>query len=198
MTAPRLLVLAGPNGAGKTTFARYNLQYFIQAGTFLNADDIAQETRPNDVGAIAIQAGREVLVSRRRLLARGETFCIETTLATRTLLNFVRIANASGYVSRLLFLFTPDPRLNEMRVKLRVMMGGHNIDTDTIRRRHTRGLQLLPEYWNACAEVIIFDARSREPLEIARREAATTRVAGEAGWTLLQDRVAAAGGRVLS
>lgn len=196
MSAPALVVLAGSNGAGKTTFAQYNLQSFIEAGTFLNADEMARTVRPDDVEAVAIRAAREMLEARRRLLERSVSFCVETTLATRTLLNFIKEANDAGYVSRLLFLFTPYPQLNEMRVKQRVMAGGHNIETDTIRRRHARGLQLLADYWDACTEAIVFDARTRQPSEILRKDASGIRVAEGSGWTWLRHRIEAVGGRV--
>ena len=41
---------------------------------------------------------RGMLEARQDLLKRGVSFCVETTLATRTLLNFVKTANDTGYV----------------------------------------------------------------------------------------------------
>lgn len=198
MTTPTFVILSGPNGAGKTTFARYNLQSFIEAGTFLNADDMARAVRPDNVEAAAIRAARDMLDARRSLLERGVSFCVETTLATRTLMSFVKTANDAGYVSRLIFPFTPFPQLNEMRVKQRVMAGGHNIDTDTIRRRHMRGLRLLADYWDVCSQAIVFDARTRQPSEIVRKDASGFRIASIQSWDMLRDRIAAVGGRSLS
>ena len=85
-----------------------------------------------------------------------------------------------------------------MRVKQRVMEGGHNIDTDTIRRRHARGLQLLADYWEVCAEAIVFDATTRHPSEILRKDASGFRNASVEGCRMLHNRIAAAGGRPLS
>jgi hypothetical protein len=51
----------------------------------------------------------------------------------------------------------------------RVMRGGHNIETDTIRRRHKSGLQLLASYWDAVDETVIFDARTASPIEVIRQ-----------------------------
>jgi len=132
VTAPELVLLAGANGVGKTTFARANLTAFIDQLAFLNADDIARDVNPSDVDAVAIEAGRRVLARRRHLLESRQPFCIETTLASRTLLRFVEKAKTAGYRIRLVFLFTPFADINELRVKQRVMAGGHNIDTDTI------------------------------------------------------------------
>ena len=196
MTSPVLIILAGPNGAGKTTFATHNLESFIEAGTFLNADEIARTAHPEDVDAVAVQAGRSILSERRQLLSHQLSFCIETTLAT--LRRFILDAHAEGYISRLIFLFTPHPQLNELRVKQRVMAGGHNIDTDTIRRRHRRGLQLLADYWDICTEGIVFDVRTRRPNEIIRKDTQGTRITSEAAWKLLGHRIQASGGRVLN
>jgi predicted ABC-type ATPase len=139
VTKPYFVILAGPNGAGKTTFARANLSEFIDSQAFLNADEIARSMRPDDVAAVAIKAARRLLEQRRKRLSIGQSFCVETTLATRTLLSFVKDAAAAGFRTRLIFLFTPFPQLNELRVKQRVMAGGHNIDTATIHRRSPIG-----------------------------------------------------------
>jgi predicted ABC-type ATPase len=106
--------------------------------------------------------------SRATRLAQRLPFCVETTLATRTPLWFVKEAKAVGFRAKLVFLFTPFPDINELRVKQRVMAGGHNIETDTIRRRHALGLKYLTSYWTLCDEGIVFDARTRSPFEILR------------------------------
>lgn len=55
---PELVILAGPNGVGKTTFAQSNLNPFVEQGAFLNADDMARDSNPWDVEAVAIDAAR--------------------------------------------------------------------------------------------------------------------------------------------
>lgn len=124
MTKPYFVVLAGPNGAGKTTFARANLAEFFESNAFLNADEIARSIRPDDVAAAAIEAARRLIQERRIRLGKGQSFCVERTLATRTLLRFVHEASTAGFRTRLIFLFTPFPQLNELRVGQRVMAGG--------------------------------------------------------------------------
>ena len=121
VTSMELMVLAGANGVGKTTFARFNLATFIDQQAFLNADDIAQDANPSDVEAVAIEAGRRMLGRRRTLLESQQSFCIETTLATRTLLRFLEEARSVGYRVKLIFLFTPSANVNELRVKQRVI-----------------------------------------------------------------------------
>lgn len=190
MNTPYFVILAGPNGAGKTTFARANLSAFIDAKAFLNADEIARSIRPDDVAAVAVEAGRRMLEERRARLSSGMSFCIETTLATRTLLRFVTAARDAAFTTRLIFLFTPSPHLNDFRVKQRVMAGGHNIDTATIRRRHRLGLLWFADYWEACDEGVVFDARSEKPREVLVKDDGMTKAVDPEVWTLMRSRLA--------
>jgi predicted ABC-type ATPase len=168
VTSAELVILAGANGVGKTTYARSNLSSFIDQQAFLNADDIARAANPSDVEAVAIGAGRTMLRRRRKLIEEQLPFCMETTLATRTLLRSIEEARVVGYRVKLIFLFTPFANINELRVKQRVMAGGHNIDTDTIRRRHARGLTLATKASSSTREPIC-RWRSSERIRVACR-----------------------------
>lgn len=103
-------------------------------------------------------------------LEERQSFSIETTLASRTLLRVVERARNEGYSVKLVFLFLPFSSINELRVKQRVMLGGHNVDTDTIRRRHRLRLRYLMQYWEICTEGIVFDGRTPVPREIMRKD----------------------------
>lgn len=193
MTAPELVLLGGANGAGKSSLAARYVPDLIAKGTFLNADEVARTLAPSNAGSVAIAAGKEVVRRREELFSSRESFCVETTLATLGLLDLVNRGNDVGYLTRLIFLFTSTPQLNEFRVKQRVALGGHNIETDTVRRRHGRGLQLLPRYIAACREVIILDARGPTH-EILRKEGGELSTVDPAGMILLRNAVEAAGG----
>ncbi|WP_051718944.1 hypothetical protein [Hymenobacter sp. IS2118] len=49
----------------------------------MNADEIARGPSPFQPETVSIQAGRLMLTRLRELLAAGEIFTLETTLATR-------------------------------------------------------------------------------------------------------------------
>ncbi len=193
MTQPTLLVLAGPNGAGKTTFAYSHLQHFVAAGLFLNADEAARDIRPENVETVAVAAGRQVLERRQILIASRASLCIETTLATRTLVHAVHRAREQGYRACLYFLFVSSPSLCQFRVKLRVMKGGHNIPDDVVQRRHAQGLRLLQTYVAACNDVQIFHA-DETPLKILERSGSVSNVVDSARFDMLQAAIRIAGG----
>lgn len=138
-----------------------------------------------------------MLSTRETMLAERRSFCVETTIAGHTLLRFAVRAKSVGYRLSLIFLFTSDSRLNESRVKQRVMLGGHNIDTDTIRRRHRRGLRYLSDYWAAADETIVLDAQAREPTAIVHKLDGVVQVRDAERLSILNAKIAASGGRAL-
>lgn len=166
----------------------------MEERAFLNADDVAREINPSNVASAAIAATRSILARRRGLLEARRPFCLETTLATKSLMHFVEEAKHVGYSVELVFLFTPFAHVNELRVKQRVMTGGHNIDTDTIRRRHRLGLRYLASYWRAVTDAVVLDARTPTPEEILRKDGQGTRVIDHSRHSLLLGCVQAAGG----
>ena len=99
-----------------------------------------------------------MLLKFRYLMARGEDFSIETTLATRSLLNMVRKAQQQGYDVTVLYFWLNSPELAIKRVRDRVAAGGHNIQENVIRRRYWMGLNyLFKDYMQACDRCILAD-----------------------------------------
>jgi len=104
---PTIYLIAGCNGAGKTTFAREFLPHEAKCLNFLNADLIAQGLSPFDVQAGAVRAARLLLTEFRALVARRETFALESTLSGRTYLRLLRGAKRHGYRIYLHYLWLP-------------------------------------------------------------------------------------------
>ena len=63
---------------------------------FVNADEIAKGLSPFNPEGVVIEAGRLMLRRIEDLLEMGESFSIETTLATRSYINLVRRAQEKG------------------------------------------------------------------------------------------------------
>ena len=145
-----LYIISGCNGAGKTTASYTVLPEVLDCKEFVNADEIARLQRIED------------------LLAKDETFSIETTLATKSYINLVRRAQAKGYRVNILFFWLRTPELAMQRVAERVANGGHNIPEDIIRRRYTAGITNLfklfipiVDYW------AIYDNTERHRKKVA-------------------------------
>ena len=138
-----LYIIGGCNGAGKTTASYTVLPDILDCREFVNADEIARGLSPFNPADVAIEAGRLMLKRIEELLAREESFSIETTLATRSYVNLVRRAHNKGYRVTLLFFWLNSPELAIQRVAERVSKGGHDIPEDIIRRRYVSGIQNL-------------------------------------------------------
>lgn len=143
----QIIIIAGPNGAGKTTFAQEFLPKEASCFDFINADLIAAGLSPFHPERVAIQAGRLMLKRIDDLVASGESFALETTLATRIYLRMIPRWQAAGYSVQLVFFKLPDPNFAAQRVAQRVALGGHAIPEETIHRRFARGLENLRQHY---------------------------------------------------
>ncbi|MGM9870003.1 MAG: zeta toxin family protein [Sodaliphilus sp.] len=138
-----LYIIAGCNDAGKTTASMTILPKALLVNEFVNADEIAKGLSPFNPEGVAIMAGRLMLERIDYLLWKGESFSIETTLATRSYVNLVKRAHTEGYRVHLIYFWLKSPELAMQRVAARVATGGHNIPQDVIIRRYFAGISNL-------------------------------------------------------
>ena len=163
---PRLYIVSGCNGAGKTTASYTLLPEMLECRQFVNSDEFAKGLSPFNPEGASIQASRFMLMRIRYLLQRKEDFGIETTLATRSLLNTVRAAQAEGYYVTVLYFWLNSPDLAVKRVKARVAAGGHNIPEETVRRRYRVGINyFFNDYAPICDRWILAD-NSQVPFKV--------------------------------
>lgn len=131
----RIIIIAGPNGAGKTTLAREYLPNEANTLTFINADLIARGLDPFQPERAAFRAGRMMLEMIDACVQRGENFAFETTLSGRGYARMIPRWHEQGYWVKLYYLPLPSPEMAIERVRQRVVMGGHHVPDDIIRRR---------------------------------------------------------------
>lgn len=74
-------------------------------------------------------------------------FAFETTLATKSYVQFIREAQSKGYMVTLVYFWLNSPELAIERVKTRVISGGHNIPEDVVRRRYNAGINNLSKLY---------------------------------------------------
>lgn len=159
----KLYIIAGCNGAGKTTASFTVLPEMLGCREFVNADEIASGLSPFNPRSVAIDAGRLMLQRMNDLLAEETDFAFETTLATRSYMQFIEKARSRNYFVTLLFFWLPTPELAIERVATRVREGGHGIPSDVIRRRYASGLRNLAAlYTPVCDFWTIYDNSSAD------------------------------------
>jgi predicted ABC-type ATPase len=144
-TTPVLVMLAGSNGAGKTTFFRRHL---APTGiVFVNADDIARTLFPGAPEDKAYEAMQIAERLRADLLARRESFCMETVLSDTqgAKLAFLKAARDAGYRVIVIFIRLRSPDLSAARVHQRVRRGGHAVPAGKLRERFPRTLANAPK-----------------------------------------------------
>lgn len=163
---PRLFIISGCNGAGKTTASYTLLPEMLDCSEYVNSDEFAKSLSPFDPSLASVSASRFMLKKIRFLFDHKTDFCIETTLATRTLLKMVEEAQRNGYNVTILYFWLNSPELAIKRVRDRVTSGGHNIPEDTIRRRYRLGLHyFFHEYRVLCDRWILVD-NSKPPFTV--------------------------------
>jgi predicted ABC-type ATPase len=146
---PQVIVVAGPNGAGKSTAAAY---FLPEEMTFVNADEIARELPGYPSPKTDRVAARLHLAKLDELEERRADLAVETTLASRSLAPRISRLRTLGYRFRLIFLYLPDVEMAVKRVAGRVLLGGHGIPEETIRRRYRAGIRNFFELYQPFAD----------------------------------------------
>lgn len=168
---PRFFIISGCNGAGKTTASYTLLPQLLNLHTFVNADEIADELSPQDPERESLRAFRLMLERMDQLIARGEDFAVETTLATKSLAGIIENAQQLGYKVGLLYFWLKSPELAVKRVAIRVASGGHNIPENTIVRRYWQGMQNLRDiYLPRCDSWVLINNSATDADWIAERK----------------------------
>ncbi len=166
-----LYIIAGCNGAGKTTASFTILPEILDCKDFVNADEIAKGLSPFQPEKVAVDAGRIMLHRLDELVSKDENFAFETTLATKSYKNRIKVAKENGFKVILLFFWLRNVDLAIERVKIRVQEGGHNIAEDVIRRRYVNGIKnLFSIYLPIVDEAMVFDNSVDEYEMIAEKK----------------------------
>ena len=100
------------------------------------------------------------------LLDRNADFCVETTLATRSLVKIVEEAQRRGYEVMILYFWLNSPELAIQRVRDRVASGGHHIPDPVIRRRYVMGLQYFFNTYIPVSDRWVLADNSRTPFTV--------------------------------
>ena len=161
-----MYIISGCNGSGKTTASYTLLPELLECREYVNSDEFAKSLSPFSPSEASVRASRYMLMKINYLMDRDETFSIETTLATRSLMTIIRKARERGYEITILYFWLSSPQLAIERVRKRVAAGGHHIPDDVVKRRYYMGLNyLFSQYIPACDHWILAD-NSTPPFKV--------------------------------
>ena len=153
-----MYIISGCNGSGKTTASYMLLPELLDCSEFVNSDEFAKSLAPFNPESAYVTASRYMLKKLQYLFVRREDFCIETTLATRSLIKTVRRAQDQGYFVTVVYLWLRSPEIAIQRVAARVEAGGHEVPPDVIRRRYYTGLQYFFDIYSpVCDKWMLVD-----------------------------------------
>jgi predicted ABC-type ATPase len=142
------------------------LPEMLDCKEFINADEIARGLSPFQPENVSINAGRIMVERMEGLLARKSDFALETTLATKTYVKFIKHAQDEGYFVTLLYFWLNSPDLAVSRVADRVRSGGHNVPEDVIRRRYKSGIHNLFSLYTPISDYWIVIDNSEVPFKL--------------------------------
>ena len=190
MKEKNIYIIAGCNGAGKTTASFTILPEILDCKEFVNADEIAKGLSPFQPEKVAFEAGRIMLERIETLLKSNKNFAFETTLSTKTYKQKLIQAKTNGFKVKLLFFWLPTIEMAINRVAVRVSEGGHNIPTDVITRRYSRGIEnLFKIYIPLCDDWAVFDNSDETPELIAEGINSETIITKDESWNLLKSKI---------
>ena len=167
----RLYILAGANGSGKSTIAAAILP--AENISYINADDIAKELCPSDLGSVKIKAGKIFFDRTEECFKKQQSFAIESTLSGLGHIKTIEKAQSLGYSVVIAYVFVDSPQVCISRIKARVKNGGHHVpDADVIRRyarsRHNfiNAYSKLADCWalyyNGGGEIVLAAEHSKD------------------------------------
>ena len=160
---PRMYIISGCNGSGQTTASYTLLPELLDCSEFVNSDEFAKSFAPFHPETAYITASRYMLKKLQYLFSKREDFCIETTLATRSLIKTVETAQEQGYFVTVVYLWLSSPDIAVARVRARVEAGGHDVAPEVIRRRYYAGLEYFFNiYAPVCDKWMLVDNSKNE------------------------------------
>jgi len=162
---PWMWIIAGPNGAGKSTFTGPFLEQLGQPDILrLNADEVTAELRAtdplSDQNSLNLSAAKMIDAKVVDYIDTGKSFLVETVLSSGKYRDDLEAAKAAGFNTGMVYISLYPPELSPMRVRERVIKGGHAVETATAIKRYHRSHHELTWFATRVDRLLVFDNSS--------------------------------------
>ena len=173
---PIMQVFGGPSGSGKSTVLKTG--EIKPIGIYTNSDEIQKKDNVNRE-----IAKEKVWKQREESLFNRDDFSFESTLSKDEHVAFMQTAKNQGYEIQCIYVLTYDVEINLARIKGRYLGGGHDIPQDKTRIRYESALKLLPEVFEVCDKIVIYDNTGDEASVIAEKDANNVKITQNQFWS---------------
>ncbi len=144
-------IIAGVNGVGKSSFTGM-LKERLELGTIVDVDQITAA-----MGQGRISGGKEALNQISSCIQKGVSFAQESTLSGHSIKMQVKKAKELGYKIRLFYIGLNSAEESIVRIKNRVIKGGHHIPSEDVLRRFDSRWKALEKLLPFCDEAEFYD-----------------------------------------
>lgn len=145
-------IVAGVNGCGKSSLTGVLRTEIDNLGKIIDVDKITASCNGN-----AIEGGKKAISIIDECLDKEICFTQETTLSGKKTLNTIRRAVEKDYYIRLYYVGLNSLNESLLRIENRVKKGGHNIGSDTVKKRFCKRFEDLLLILPYCNEATFYD-----------------------------------------
>ncbi|WP_267313926.1 LPD7 domain-containing protein [Acinetobacter pittii] len=154
-----MIFIVGVNGAGKSSL-REDISHFVNFSDYvvIDPDQLAKKYKQNVNTDIAnIKGGRDALNLFEKSINEKKNIIMESTLSGKSILTRYKTAKENGYSISTYYVGLDSLKMHQDRVKNRVKLGGHDIDSKLIEKRFNSSKDNLYKAMEISDQVVIYD-----------------------------------------
>ena len=145
-------IVAGVNGCGKSSLTGVLRTEIDNLGKIIDVDRITVSC-----GGNLIEGGKQAITIIDDCLEKEICFTQETTLSGKKTLDTIKRAIAKDYYIRIYYVGLDTMEESLLRIANRVKKGGHNIDSDAVKKRFEKRFEDLLLILPYCNEATFYD-----------------------------------------
>lgn len=124
---------------------------------YINYDEIIRKYGDWKDSSAVLSAGKEAARRVADNIAKGVSFCQETTLCGNSILRNIVEIKKNGYYIEMHYIGLESVEIAKKRVEYRVSHGGHGIPEKDIERRYAESFRNLKNVSALCDLLVLYD-----------------------------------------